>query len=421
MNIVFVTYQLAAVNNPSEGVASFTANIARIFAEYGHRVFIVLASTKELHIEFQKDINVISLYIPMKKWKKMDKASKVLCRVCKEDEEIIRGIFIKLYKSRQIRKVIQNINRKDNVDIILYCTNRMLSRFSPKGIPYVARISSFVNVWEGANTPDGSVNYKDCPLTLKDKLEKFGIQNAKYVVAPSHLLARMAKENMGLDVTVIESPFVLETNVWDDSILLRMRLNERKYIIHYAGTLRYFKGTHIVAMLAKKFLQQYPDYYLVLAGDNREVTDEKGYKMKADELVKKSAGEFSDRVLYAGDLVREQLYPLIQNAELCILPSRVENLANACIEAMAMGKVVVATNGASYEQLIDDRVSGFLCERDNPDSYLQAINEVLNMNAQEKEKMCSKALEVTKRLEPQEIYRQYLDLFEKAIREWKYV
>ena len=140
--------------------------------------------------------------------------------------------------------------------------------------------------------------------------------------------------------------------------------------------------------------------------------------MSADELVRKKAGEYSNRVIYAGRLVREQLYPLIQYAELCLLPSRIENLSNACIEAMAMGKIVVATNGASYEQLIDDRVSGFLCERDNPASYLKAVDEVLAMSTEERNKIGLKAIEVTKRLEPQKIYEQYLAFYEKVIREW---
>lgn len=125
-----------------------------------------------------------------------------------------------------------------------------------------------------------------------------------------------------------------------------------------------------------------------------------------------------DRVIYIGQIVREQLYPVIKNAECCLLPSRIENLSNACIEAMAMGKIVVATNGASYEQLIDDRVSGFLCERDNPASYLKAVDEVLAMSTEERNKIGLKAIEVTKRLEPQKIYEQYLAFYEKVIREW---
>lgn len=418
MNIVFVTNQLATSNNPAQGAASFSANIARIFAEHGHRVSIVLVSTKELHIEFQKDIDIISLHVPMEKWIKMDKISKALGLICKDGKDVVRRVIICLYKAWQTRKAILDINRKNNIDIVLYCNSRALDRLSPKRIPYVLRIAQFGSILKGANTPNGSIKYKDIPLSLTDKLEEYTIKKAKYVVAPSHLLAGMAKENIGLDVTVIESPFMLKANEWDYSVLHRMGLEEKKYIIHYAGSLRYLKGTHIVAMLAKKFLQQYPDYYIVMSGDSQEITDENGHKMKADEFVKKSAEEFADRVIYAGRLVREQLYPLIQNAELCLFPSRIENLSNACIEAMAMGKIVVATNGASYEQLIDDGVSGFLCERDNPDSYLKAINEALNMSVEDKEKMGSKALEVTKRLEPQKIYKEYLKFFEKVIQEW---
>lgn len=418
MNIVFVTNQIATSNNPAQGAASFSSNIARIFAEQGHRVYIVLVSTKELHIEFQKEIDIISLYVPMKKWIKIDKISKVLCLICKDGKDAVRQAIMSLYKARRTRKAILDINRKNNIDIILYCNSRALDRLSPKRIPYVLRIAQFRNILRGANIPEGNVQYENIPLTLQEKLEEHAIKKAKYVVAPSYLLAGMAKENIGIDVTVLESPFVLKTDEWDCSVLSGMRLNEKKYIIHYAGSLRYLKGTHIVAMLAKKFLQQYPDYYIVLAGDSQEIMDEKGHKMKAYEFVKKSAEEFSDRVIYAGRLVREQLYPLILSAELCLLPSRIENLSNACIEAMAMGKIVVATNGASYEQLIDDRVSGFLCEKDNPDSYLEAINEVLNMSIEDKEKMSLKALEVTKRLEPQKIYEQYMNFFEKVIQEW---
>ena len=40
-----------------------------------------------------------------------------------------------------------------------------------------------------------------------------------------------------------------------------------------------------------------------------------------NELIRKSAGEYADRVIYAGRLVREQLYPLIKGAEVCLLPS----------------------------------------------------------------------------------------------------
>lgn len=418
MNIVFVTTELASHNNSAGGLASFTANIAKIFAENGHHVSIVIATTKEQQIEFEQDIAVIPLYVPMKKWIKMDKVSKIICKFSKTNEDDIRRTIMNRYKAKQVSEAIQKIHKKIKIDIIHYCNHGYLNRFSIKNIPYVVRISGFTNMCKGgANTAKGSVEYRDNPLSLVSKQEEYAIKKSRYVVSPSHLLAGIVKENMAKNVTVIESPFVLKKQEWDYTVMNQYALDEKRYIIHY-GSLRYAKGTYVVAQLVKRLLRQYPDICMVLAGNDEDLIDEDGNKIKAAEFVKKSAGEFADRVIYAGRLVREQLYPLIQNAELCLLPSRIENLSNACIEAMAMGKIVVATNGASYEQLIDDRISGFLCERDNPDSYLEAINEALSMNTGEKERMGAKALEVVTRLEPQKIYQQYLDFYEKVIREW---
>lgn len=423
MNIVFVTTELAAANNSAGGLASFTANMARIFAEHGHHVSIVLARTKEEYIEFEKNIPVISLYIPMKKWIKIDRLSKVICKFNrnfdKRNEDDIRRTIMNLYKGRQVKKVIQQLNKNEKIDIIHYCNHGSFSRISEKGIPYVVRISGFGNIVKrGANTPDGSINYKDNPLRLLDKLERIAIKKSEYVITPSHLLADILKENFRMDAAIIESPFVLKRQEWDYTVYEKYSLSQKKYIIHY-GSLRYAKGTHIVAQLVENLLRLHTDIYVVLAGNNEDLVDEKGNKIKAAEYVKKNADKFSDRVIYVGRLAREQLYPLIQNAELCLLPSRIENLSNACIEAMAMGQIVVATNGASYEQLIEDGISGFLCERDNSDSFLNAIGRALNMSTEEKEEMKSKAMKTIERLAPEKIYKQYLQFYEKVIREWR--
>jgi glycosyltransferase involved in cell wall biosynthesis len=43
-----------------------------------------------------------------------------------------------------------------------------------------------------------------------------------------------------------------------------------------------------------------------------------------------------------------------------VLPSLIDNLPNACLEAMALGKPVVGTRGASFEEMIRDGETGFL-------------------------------------------------------------
>jgi glycosyltransferase involved in cell wall biosynthesis len=48
-----------------------------------------------------------------------------------------------------------------------------------------------------------------------------------------------------------------------------------------------------------------------------------------------------------------------------VLPLRSDNCPNARLEAMAWGKPVERTRGASFEKLIDDRESGFLRKIDD--------------------------------------------------------
>lgn len=416
MHIVYVTTELATLHNASGGLASFTANMARIFLENGHNVTILLVTTRDDKIEFDEECSLFTVFVSKTVWNMLNNITKFCAfgNIDKADET--RKFIVNIYKSIQVRKTIKEIDKLNKIDIVHYCNLGGIAFRADNKIPYLIRISSFVNICNGANMPNGCIGYKENKLSLTNKLTDYTLKKARYVVSPSKLLATIGKKELGIRPIVIESPFVLDEDKLDYDVY-NANLAGKKYILHF-GYLKYLKGTHIVAQLAYEFLQQHSDFYLVLSGKSEFLIDDEGNKIKAHEYVRKKAEKYSNRVIYAGQLVREQLYPLIQNAELCLLPSRIENLSNACIEAMAMGKIVVTTNGASYEQLIDDRISGFLCERDDSESYLNAINEALNMSIYEQNKMKAKAIEVTKRLEPRKIYQQYLAVYEKIIREW---
>jgi len=60
------------------------------------------------------------------------------------------------------------------------------------------------------------------------------------------------------------------------------------------------------------------------------------------------------------NLPHRQLYPVIERAHLVVLPSLADNLPNACLEAMGLGKVVIGTFGTTFDELITDGVNGFL-------------------------------------------------------------
>ena len=416
MHIVFVTTELATVKNSSGGLASFTANMARIFSNNGHKVTVLLASVKENDAVFDDDFVVESTYIKKYIWDFFDKIASCLKTFVPAGRDEIRRILVDLYRCRQIKCKLRKISNKEKIDIIHYCNLGATALSSDGNVPYLIRISSFQNICRGANFPSGDIEYSSNPSQMNEKLIEHALKKSRYNVSPSNIVADIARKHLNIEAAVLESPFVLNENDWDYGYYNNFAKG-KKYIIHY-GRLSYLKGTHIVAALVKAFLNYYPDMHLVLVGDSRDMYDKFGNTIKAHELVKDCAGQYVNRVIYAGRLVREQLYPLIQNAELCILPSRIENLSNACIEAMAMGKIVVATNGASYEQLIEDGVNGFLRERDNPDSFLEGIEEALSLSESEKKAMSENAKKTVERLSPDNIYKQYLAYYQKVIQEW---
>lgn len=417
MHLVIVTEELATSNHPAYGLASFSANLARIFRKNDHKVTIVLVTTKKEDILFDEDIALKYAYVEKILWDKFDDIGKMVSVLTDENHDEARRFLVNLHKAELVKKMIDEIKAEEDIDIIHACNVCSLSLGFGYDIPYVVRISSFQNMWDGMELPEAITEYKQNPVSIKDKLEIFTLKKARYIMSPSNLMASIVKEHMGMDATIIESPFSLNKENWNYDVYNVFK--GKRYIIHY-GRLGYVKGTHIVAEIAKPLLERYPEFVILLAGDYLEMLDDQGERYPAYEVVQKRAGKYAERVIYVGRLVREELYPLIQNAELCLLPSRIENLSNACIEAMAMGKIVVATDGASFEQLIDDRVSGFLCERDNPESFLQAVEEALNMEKEKKQDMIENAFKRIQQLSPKVIYEKFLKYYEKVMHEWEY-
>lgn len=417
MHLLILTTELAAAGCSPGGLGSFSANLARIFRKNGHRVTILLVTTKEKEVVFDEEIDLQKIYVEKVLWDKFAHMAENISALMGESEVTVRRIFVNLYKGELVKETISEIHKRERIDIIHSCNLSQSSVGLDGSIPYVVRISSYMRMCHNANVAETREEYYDeDTFTLEDKLDICLLQKSRYIISPSNMLARIGKEKMGIDPVVIESPFVLSRDGWDDSIYCRLA-KEKKYIIHY-GQMSYIKGTHIVAEIAKSILERNPELYLVLAGLSEEMKDDRGQTLMAHELVRKYAGMYADRVIYAGCLTREQLYPLIDNAELCLLPSRLENFANACVEAMAMGKIVIGTKGASFEQLIDDRKNGFLCERDIPESYLQAVKEALSLDGNAKRQMEAEAYRRVEHLAPDVMYQKYYDFYQKVISEW---
>jgi glycosyltransferase involved in cell wall biosynthesis len=69
--------------------------------------------------------------------------------------------------------------------------------------------------------------------------------------------------------------------------------------------------------------------------------------------------------------------PLYELLEVVLLPSRSEGLSQALLEAMALGKPVVASDSTGNQDLVTDRVDGRLVRPMAPQAWANAIEELL--------------------------------------------
>lgn len=114
-------------------------------------------------------------------------------------------------------------------------------------------------------------------------------------------------------------------------------------------------------------LAQLPDAILVLAGRGE---DENALKSQAERL------GVADRVRFLGAVPHGDLPVLLNAADVFVLPSASEGLANAWVEALACGTPVVTTPIPGAQELITDPAWGRLVPRDGA-AIAEAVSDLL--------------------------------------------
>ena len=142
----------------------------------------------------------------------------------------------------------------------------------------------------------------------------------------------------------------------------------------------------------------------------------KGERISAMDYIYKMAPECKERILYFSPMNnKNQLYSIVQHSEACVFPYRFDNFPNTCVEAMALGKIVIGTQGASFEQLIKDGYNGFLIERENSEELYEKLTVVNKMTSTEKKLVEYHALKEIERLHPKIIYPKVMNIYNKVL------
>lgn len=396
LTVALTTTEYITEPNFDGGLANYVHRLALSLKKLGHYPIVVVSSDKN-EVFINQDIEVHRIHF------KLSFPLKVLNVLSLRKLNFSLGfIFLSLTFNQKLKE----ISKSKHLSIIQYPSCASLGLFRVKSIPSVTRISSYLPLWNQAYNLNQNIDLK-----MVEKLEEIAFLQTDALFCPSQINAKIVEQVTGRAVTVIETPFILDTSELDYS-LFDQHLKDKKYLLFF-GTIGIMKGCGLIAEIIHDLLERHPDLYFVLVGKD---TDYLGYQgISLVDQIKKNARSYQDKIIHFNRLNHSCLYPIIANTYAVVLPSRIDNFPNTCLEAMAHKKIVIGTHGTSFEQLITDGVSGFLCQKDNPQDLLFVLEKVLQLSEPERITIGDKAYERIQELNPEKVVNQLVDFYKMII------
>lgn len=209
--------------------------------------------------------------------------------------------------------------------------------------------------------------------------------DADLVVSPSRRLADRLAQDWMLQpekIRVVPYPHVA------DPALLALPLDAANDTIAFHGSIRFFKGVHVLAAAMPGILQACPQSRLVLAGrvgasPVPELTW-RGFRedricswRDTQEWLQPTLNELRGHVRFSGFIRPDRLHEHLRDARVAVFPSLFDNFPNACLEAMAAGRAIVATRSGGMEEMLGPNHAGLLVPPNDPAALGSAVVQLL--------------------------------------------
>ncbi len=338
---------------PEEGIGYYTYNLSKILIKKGHEVIVLTRSSKN---KIQKqEINGI---------------------------KVIRAPFIPLYPfylylhGLSMNKIFKRL--EPEIDIVHFHTPlpsliktdlpTLLTIHTPMLTDYrLVKMRSLYGIFSKI-----SARLVSYPQELKL------IQASDIITTLTNSVANELKEHYlnGKEV-IVTSNGVDETIYYPNNNAVE---KNKKYIL-FAGRIDREKGLFDLVECGKYICNDRPDVFFIIAGKGRDL-------QKVQRKIRKAG--LQDRFIFLGQVEKDKLVKLYQNATIFVLPSYHEGLPTVLLEAMSCGLPVIATDVRGNRDLISNGENGIIVRPRAPNKLAKAIitlledektKEILSKNA----------------------------------------
>jgi len=326
---------------PHGGIGSFTQTLARELVKHGHSASVVgLYPIDSPATEDDQGVSV--LRVPQGRIPKL---------------RIAANFF-------RMQQALKRLHRERPIDL-LEGADRSFFLVSPRlPIPKLLRMhGGYVATL---------MHLGQVPERQKVLEDRWAVRVATHLCACSRFVAEANRKRLALGdrpIRVILNPVDLRLFRPQDPAL------EEDGLIVCVGTIIERKGIRQLVEAMPQVIAAYPRARLIAYGNDS--VDSRTGESFAEKLRRSIPPGLSDRITLAGPVRREQLPALMAKASVCIYPSHVEALPIAWVEGLAMGKAVIGARIGPGPEVIEDGVSGLLCDPHDPNSIAAALLTLL--------------------------------------------
>jgi glycosyltransferase involved in cell wall biosynthesis len=325
---------------PMEGIGYYTYNLSKKLIEKGHEVIVITRGNwKKTQRQVIEGIDVIRVpFVPIYPFYLK-----------------IHGIFVnKVLKSLESQIDIVHIHMplsplaKTSHPIITTVHTPMLTDFRQVKIKSIFSLFSKISA-----------------RVISYPLEKKLIQTSDVVTTVSKSVTKELRE-FYLDSKTIN---VVENGVDEKFFYPKKEKSEKKIKYGmFAGRIDREKGLFDLVECGKYIFKEKPDFYFIIAGKGRDLNKLKNKTKKAG---------FQEKFIFLGQVDKENLVKLYQDATLFIFPSYHEGLPSVVLEAMSCGLPIIATDVRGNRDLIYHKENGIIIPAGEPKKMAEAINMLL--------------------------------------------
>ncbi|MCI0563980.1 MAG: glycosyltransferase [Nitrososphaera sp.] len=198
------------------------------------------------------------------------------------------------------------------------------------------------------------------------------VSRQSVMVAVSEHLKRFLREHINVhpdDITVVRNGIDFHRfKVRNSACAIRAELgiNGDQPVIGTVGNLYAVKGQIYLLRACIKIAKTFPDFVLLIAGRGEQLC-----------VLKEEARSLGilDNVKFLG--FREDVPSLLQVMDVFVLPSVSEGLPLSILEAMALGKPVVASNVGGISEVVKEGTTGYLVPPKDPEALAEKIRPLL--------------------------------------------